>query len=377
MKLREVFGFELGYSLRRPATWIYAAILFGLASTFIPSNTGGGGPVHLNAPERLAEFALIAGMFGMLVTAALFADAALRDVEAGMDPLLFTSPLGRAEYLGGRFLAALVVNALVLAAIPLALAATMLIWRNAAEFGPFRAGAYVQPFLLFLLPNMVVVGSILFTIAVLTRKAIPVYLGAIGLFVGYLFAAGSRRYITDPTLAALADPFGMAAAQDMIELWTEAERNTRLLGFPATMVANRVVWLAAAAALLVLLHRAVPVRARRRWRRPARGAAGRGRPGAGARPAGGGAARRGDVRAPHPGAADARRRARLAGGDRGEPRLSRGPRRRDRSRPADGVERGRDRLRHLHLAGHAPRRRHGAERPHHAGHLRAHRRLRG
>jgi ABC-2 type transport system permease protein len=255
VRLREVFRFELEYRLRSASTWIYAAILLAFSFSLIASNTGGGGAVHLNAPERIAEFCLIAGMFGMLVTAAVFGDAGVRDVEVGMDPLLFTSRLGKAEYLGGRFLAALATNAVILLAVPLGLAAGTLTADAPGELGPFRAGAFVQPYLLFLLPNAVLVGAILFLIAVLTRKTIPVYLGAMALFIGYLFGIGNRRYIADPTLSALADPFGMGVAQDVIGLWTSAERNARLLGFPGTLVANRVFWLAVAAALLVVLHR--------------------------------------------------------------------------------------------------------------------------
>ena len=157
MRLGEVFRFELAYTMRRATTWIYAAVLFGLAFLVISANAAGGPgwPGHVNAPERLAEFSLFVGLFGMLVSAALFADAAVRDVEVGMDPLLFTSPLGKSEYLGGRFLAGLAVNAVVLVAIPLGLVAATLTYQNPEQFGPFQAGAYLQPFLLFLLPSLV------------------------------------------------------------------------------------------------------------------------------------------------------------------------------------------------------------------------------
>ena len=79
----------------------------------------GSGSVHVNAPRAARRgLACSSGMFGMLVTAALFGDAAVRDSQAGMDPLLFTSPLRKAEYLGGRFLAALAVNAVLAARDP-------------------------------------------------------------------------------------------------------------------------------------------------------------------------------------------------------------------------------------------------------------------
>lgn len=106
MRFREVFRYELEYRLRRPLTWIYVGIQT-LLTLWVTFATFEGGSEFFDAPVRLAGGAAIAGMAGILISAALFADAALRDVEAGMHPLLFTSRLSRTEYLGGRFLAAL------------------------------------------------------------------------------------------------------------------------------------------------------------------------------------------------------------------------------------------------------------------------------
>jgi ABC-type transport system involved in multi-copper enzyme maturation permease subunit len=254
VRLGEVFRFELEYTIRRATTWIYAAVLFCPAFLMV-SASAGRGLAHVNAPASLAEFSVFVGLFGTLVSAALFADAAVRDVEVGMDPLLFTSPLGEAEYLGGRFLAALAVNAVVLTAIPLGLMAATLMYQNPEQFGPLQVGAYLQPFLVFLLPNLVLVGAILFTIATLARQVIPVYLGAIALFIGYLIALNLGSRVESPMLSALADPLGISALLNMTGFWTTSERNTQLLGFPAMLVWSRVVWLAVAAAVLAVLHR--------------------------------------------------------------------------------------------------------------------------
>ncbi|HEX6292488.1 MAG TPA: M1 family aminopeptidase [Herpetosiphonaceae bacterium] len=257
MKFREVFRYELEYRLRSTSTWVYAGCLFLLAVWMFLATADGEGGGHANAPERLAGGAAIIGTVGMLVTAALFGDAAVRDVAAGMDPLLFTSPLRKADYLGGRFLAALAVNAVVMLAIPLGLlAATGLVGSFESEpVGPFRGGAYVQPYLLFLLPNLVLAGAILYTIGVLARQVVPVYLGAIGLFISYLTAMNALGQIENPVLSVLSDPLGIRALEETTRYWTAAERNARLIGFPVGLVWNRAVWLAVAAAILALLHR--------------------------------------------------------------------------------------------------------------------------
>src|ERR1051325_6066008 len=174
MRLGEVFRYEFAHRLRSLSTWLYGGFLFLLSFYLMHVAVSGTNPVHVNAPQGLAEkMALFCGLFGILVTAGLFSDAALRDCAAGMDALLFTTRLRPAEYLGGRFLAALAINSILIFAIPLAL------------FIPTQPPAPLQPVLSSPSPNLVWVGAILFRTRPFARHAIPVYLGAIAIFIGY------------------------------------------------------------------------------------------------------------------------------------------------------------------------------------------------
>ena len=257
MRLREVFRYEVAYRARSASTWAYALFLFLVMGWGLVATADGSDMVNANAPQEITQgMALFGGMFGLLVSAALFGDAATRDVAVGMDPLLYTTRLRKVEFLGGRFLAALAVNAVLLLALPLGhVVASMTPLVEADALGPFRLAAYVQPLLFFLLPNVVLAGSILFSIGVLARQAIPVYLGAIGIFIGYVSAANYWHRIGDPTVSALGDPFGINALLQMNRFLSPAEQEARLVGFPTLLVWNRVLWLAIAAIVLFLLHR--------------------------------------------------------------------------------------------------------------------------
>jgi ABC-type transport system involved in multi-copper enzyme maturation permease subunit len=257
MRFGEVFRYEFAYRLRSISTWFYAGVLLLIGFWIIHVAVTGTNPIHVNAPHDLAEkTVLLCGLFGILITAGLFADAVIRDRAAGMDALLFTTRIRPAEYLGGRFLAALAINSILLFAIPIGLAVgTKMPYLPREAFGPNRLAAYLQPMLLFALPNLVLLGAILFTIAALTRKVIPVYLAAMAIFIGYLVAVSAWSGITNPLLSALADPLGMNALKGMTEYWTASERNTRLIGFPTMLLWNRLLWLAIAAALLAVLQR--------------------------------------------------------------------------------------------------------------------------
>ena len=256
MRLREVFRYEFGYRLRSPSTWAYAAFLFLVMCWGLLVSADDAGAVSANSPQGVAEgIVLFGGLFGLLVSAALFADAAIRDVAAGMDPLLYTTRLGKAEYLGGRFLAALAVNAILVLAVPLGFWVCSVTLANADAIGPNRLAAYLQPLLLLLWPNLVLVGAIQFTIGTLARQAIPVYLGTAGVFIGYIVAANYWGGIDSPMLSVLADPLGINALLAMTRYWTPSELETRLIGFPTMLVWNRALWLAVAAGVLVALHR--------------------------------------------------------------------------------------------------------------------------
>jgi ABC-2 type transport system permease protein len=253
MKLGEVFRFEIEYRLGRLSTWIYGGLL--LVLPFLMLHIVDGSSSHVNSPQMVATVSSIVGLVGMLVTAALFGDAATRDVQWKMHPLVYSTPIRKAEYLGGRFLAALAINAVFLLFVPLGqLIAAQMPYMDPRMFGPFQPGAYLQPYLLFLLPNLVLTGAILFTVAALARQLLPAFLGGIGLFVVSLFMENYRDRITDPTVAAFADPFGLSVLDDMMRYWTPAQLNSQLIGFPAALLWNRLLWLVVAVALLALLH---------------------------------------------------------------------------------------------------------------------------
>ncbi|MGH7502843.1 MAG: ABC transporter permease, partial [Longimicrobiales bacterium] len=255
MRFREVFQYELQHTLRSGATWIYPALLFFFAAWMLLASYDES--IDFNAPIRLTHMAVAASMFGLLVTAGLFGAAAVRDVQTEMDPLLFTTPLSKTEYLGGRFLAALSINAVLLLAIPIGQVAAALLWHRFEPeiVGPYRITVYLQTFPLLLFPGLLFSGGILFTIAMLARQVIPVYLGAIVLFISGIVAANYVGRITNPFLSALADPFGIATLERMSRYWTPVEYNVRLVGFPAPLVWSRVAWLTLAAVALATVHR--------------------------------------------------------------------------------------------------------------------------
>ena len=257
MRFREVFRYELVHRVRSASTWLYGGFILLMAFWVVHVSSDATDLQWTNSPLRLAEMsALFCGLFGLLATAGLFADAALRDRNAQMEPLLFTTRLRTVEYLSGRYLATLLVHSILAVATPIGLAlAAIMPWQPPQAFGPNHVLAYLQPLLLFVLPNLVLTSAILFTIAALTRRAVPVYAGAIAIFIGYIVAANYWSSISNPLLSILADPLGINALKGMTQYWTVSEQNSRFVGFPPMLLWNRLLWLTIAVTLLGVLQR--------------------------------------------------------------------------------------------------------------------------
>ena len=121
MKFREIFRFEFMYQARRVRTWLYFAVLFVVAFLLIARgflNDARNGGALVNSPYVIAFVTGICNVLWLLMAAAVAGDAAARDAQTRMHPLLYTTPISKADYLGGRFLAAFVLNALILLAVP-------------------------------------------------------------------------------------------------------------------------------------------------------------------------------------------------------------------------------------------------------------------
>ena len=272
--LGEVFRFEIEYLLRQPSTWIYAAVLFGVP--FLMMHALDGSSQDANAPQLLMTVGNGLGRIAVIVSAGVFGDAAARDVESRMYALFYTSSIHERDYLIGRFLGAVVVNAMLLLGIPLGLLlAAMMPYMPEGMFGPVQLAAYVQLYALVLFPNLVVLGACMFAAAALTRRAIATYVGGVVLLVLVALAGDLTDGFSNRTLAALADPFAGAAITEVTRFWTPAERNAMLIGWPEIVLWNRALWLAVACGVLALLvarFRFVQPKsvAQRRWwhRRP-------------------------------------------------------------------------------------------------------------
>jgi len=275
MTFAEVLRFEVGYQSRRPWTWMYVLALLGISfamTTQIYADSARAGGFFVNAPFVIASVTVLTGVMGLLVTAALAGDAAARDVQTRMHPLVYTSPVSKGAYLGGRFLAAFGLNALILLAVQVGLVVSPVMPGVPQDLlGPFQPGAYLGAYLLIALPNAFVVTALLFSMSVLSRRAIAGYLGAVFVFfatmlVWNLLAVKMGQW----ELARILDPLAFTIMREISMSSTAAEKNALSVALSESLLVNRAVWLGIALGVLALTHvrfRVEHVVTRNWWRR--------------------------------------------------------------------------------------------------------------
>jgi hypothetical protein len=270
-----VAAFEWRFQWRSPVLWVGFVLFFLLAfgaTTSDQIQIGGQGNVNLNSPYAIASTLGILSVFAVFVVVAMVAGTVLRDDETGFAPILRSTRLTKWPYLGGRFSGALAAALFVLASVPLGIAVGSLMpWVDAQRVGPFQPMHHLWALFVMGLPTLLIMGAAFFGLATATRSMMWSYVGAVALLVLYLVSRGLLRDPRWDTLAALSDPFGLSAFAVVTRYWTAAERNTMLPEMSGLLLANRLIWLAAGAALFAAVAAMF-----RFEQRPARVGAGKG-----------------------------------------------------------------------------------------------------
>ncbi len=243
--------FEARQRLKMLSTWVYFCMFFALAMLWMAAAGGVfkeayvtfGGKVFINAPRSVAFTVAFLGCIGVVVIAAMMGRSVQQDFEYDMHHFFFSAPIRKRGYVFGRFFGAMAALAIIFSSILLgAWLGTYVPGVDPARLGPVSPWTYLSPYLLLLLPNIFIFGSIFFVLAALTRRMLPVYVASVVMMIGYIVAPTLARDLDYKTLAALIDPFGTTALIRMTEYWTIAERNSRMVPFEGVYLINRAIW---------------------------------------------------------------------------------------------------------------------------------------
>ena len=250
---------ELKYTLKQPMVYIFLIILALLAFGATASNNvqigGSVGNVLKNSPFVITQFVTILSIFGLLIGAAFFNNAALRDYNNHFNEIIFSTPLSKFGYYFGRFFGALIISTIPLLGVFLGVflgtfIAPIMNWEDADRFGEFYMATFVNNYFLFILPNMFFAGAIIYSMAIAWRSTVISFVGAMVIIVAYLVSGTLMSDIDNEVLGAITDTFGIRTYSLTTKYFTVIEKNTVSPLFAGLLLLNRAVWVIIGAIVL-------------------------------------------------------------------------------------------------------------------------------
>lgn len=250
---REIFLFELRSQLKRPATYIYFSILFtltlliGLAASGVFSTTRSDSNLVVNSASMIAGVLLgtSSSIFSILVSVLLIsvmAGAIQKDYQYNSHPLFFTKPISKSGYFFGRFLATALIAIFIFSGLLLGYLTGNLFGIGKPIMGPFIPANYLEPFLLFTVPNILFLGVLFFALTTFLRTTMAAYIVAIVLMVVQIASATITQNIENKMLAGILEPTGSSALNYVTEYWSPFERNSNPVPLTGALLYNRLVW---------------------------------------------------------------------------------------------------------------------------------------
>ena len=218
------------------------------------------GKVLLNGPFANTLDDTFSCFFGLIIIAAIFGTSILRDFQRDTYQMLFTKPISKLAYLGGRWAGSFVTTVVVFSGLMAGTyVGTFAPWADHARIGPNVAAWYLQPFFSIVVIQIFFMGTLFFAIAALTRKIFIVYLQGVALFMLYIIGLTvfSATRSLEHFWSGILDPVGLRMVDAITRYWSVVERNTLLLPWdfsgysPGVFLYNRLLWTGVGLAALV------------------------------------------------------------------------------------------------------------------------------
>ena len=242
--LLNVARFELKYQLRNPVFWVSLFLFFLLGFGVTASENvsiGTPGTVNENSPFAIASMMALTSLFYLFVITSFVANAVVRDDTTGYGPIIKATSIGKRNYVLGRFLGGLGIALLGYFAVPIGmLVGVSMPWVDPETVGPNNPAYYLWPYLLLAVPNILLMSSLLFGLATITRSMLWSYVGVVIFFMGYLIVTTLlANKIEYQQMMAMFEPLGFGALSESTRYWTAADMNSKLLPLDSNMLINR------------------------------------------------------------------------------------------------------------------------------------------
>ena len=205
--------------------------------------------------RNMGAFSFILGL--PIFTAVIMGDAVIRDFRLGLDPLIFSKPLGRGSYLLGKFLG----NFFVLVCCQSAFAVTLFLLQWIPFSGmvvlPLRSVPYFKHFFFIVVISHLVLAAIYFAAGTLTRKPKVVYGLAACFYPAYVAYQLLLLKNLPGIVGVITDPLGWSAQFGLgpgIWQMSSAFLNQHVVAYGPAAYVNRGSMIIVATICLIIVY---------------------------------------------------------------------------------------------------------------------------
>ena len=262
---KAIFSFELKQSLKKPSVYIYFSVylllnlMIGLFSVGAFDTTRTDSLMSLNSAYSVSGVLLgtstsLFGLIGYIMMIGILSTAIQKDYEHNTHSLFFTKPITKAGYFFGRFLSNFLICVFVFTGLLVGYYLGLLKGIGTPNVGEFTWGNFLMPFCIFIIPNILLLGSIFFSLTTFLRNTSMAYIVAIVLLVVQIATETITQDIENKSLAALLEPTGTMALGYMSEYWSASERNENSIPLSGVLLQNRLLWLFIAIVVMAISY---------------------------------------------------------------------------------------------------------------------------
>ncbi|NSL86898.1 hypothetical protein ECE50_008655 [Chitinophaga sp. Mgbs1] len=234
-----IFRFEIIQHLKKPFTWIFLflMILQGIYYMHHAGSFYSADQTYANAPAILYTVLAGVGYIGFIVTAILAGTAVGKDLEYKTAPLLFTTHASSRAYFAARYLGSFVILFLLCAGYLAGIICYN--YLPVANMGPLSWGALGKALVMIFIPNVFILYTISFSLAVLTRNMRTAYAASMTGMLLMIFA--ETTFDSKPAMV-LADPTAFSVLHYQLLHLSPDEKNHFSASLSGLLLCNRLIW---------------------------------------------------------------------------------------------------------------------------------------
>lgn len=251
-----VFQAEVLINMKRVAPYAMMLLFSGNALLW-----WGAGPAEYRGWATNSEHFIIAMtrvfsfMTVPLFTALIMGEPVIRDFKVGIDPLVFSKPVSRAEYLLGKFFG----NFFVLVCCQACFSITFFVLQGVSVPGMLvvepRVLPYFKHFFTFVVVSHLLLAAIYFAVGTLTRNVKIVYALGLAFYPVFItYQAAVLKRMTGSVWRTILDPLAFNWIDELSRGRSAEWLNQATFGYTADLIVNRLLVILLSAACFAIVY---------------------------------------------------------------------------------------------------------------------------